>query len=119
MQEAAYICQGSAGARGVMDMALQAQNDLWNAVTVVSCTAPCYFPNVAARLSCAWTTRVIEMRTLAWISMQGDAEQYASVCSSLRMVPKARGKRPPSVPLRLYIRRSHGGDRYSLCYWAI
>lgn len=36
-QEAAYICQGSA--RGVMDMALQAQNDLWDAVTLVSNTA--------------------------------------------------------------------------------
>ncbi len=41
--------------------------------------------------------------------MQGDAEQYASVCSSLLMVPKARGERRPSVPLRLYIRQSHGG----------
>jgi len=37
LQEAAYICQGSA--RGVMDMALQAQNDLWDAVTAVSTTA--------------------------------------------------------------------------------
>lgn len=110
IQEAAYIFQGSALTRKVMNMALQAQNDLWNAVTAVSCSAP-YFLNMAARLSRARTTRVIEMRILAWMSMQGDAEQYASVCRSLRMVPKARGERRPSVPLRLYIRQNHGGDR--------
>lgn len=41
VQEAAYICQGSA--RGVMDMALEAQNDLWSAVTAVSSsTAYCW-----------------------------------------------------------------------------
>lgn len=76
LKEAAYICQGSA--RSVMDMALQAQNDLWSAVTA------------------------------------GDAEQYASVSSSLNMVPKARGDRRPSVPLRLYVRHSHGGYMASL-----
>ncbi|KAK9918214.1 hypothetical protein WJX75_002319 [Coccomyxa subellipsoidea] len=78
LKEAAYIFQGSALTREVMNMALQAQNDLWNAVTA------------------------------------GDAEQYASVCRSLRMVPKARGERRPSVPLRLYIRQNHGGYMGSL-----
>ncbi|CAL8471512.1 g11054 [Coccomyxa elongata] len=76
LKEAAYICQGSA--RSVMDMALQAQNDLWSAVTA------------------------------------GDAEQYASISSSLNMSPKARGERRPSVPLRLYVRHTHGGYMASL-----
>lgn len=44
------------------------------------------------------------------MAVQADAEGYASISSSLRMAPKARGERRPSVPLRLYVRHSHGGD---------
>jgi len=44
------------------------------------------------------------------VAVQADAEGYASISSSVRMAPKARGDRRPSVPLRLYVRHSHGGD---------
>jgi hypothetical protein len=38
LQEAAYICQGSAGS--VMGMASEAQDDLWKSVTEVRCQSP-------------------------------------------------------------------------------
>ena len=45
---------------------------------------------------------------------QGDYGQYEPVSGSLQLVPRARGERRPSVPLRLYVMLAHGGADSSL-----
>jgi len=75
-QEAAYVCQGSAG--GVMGMATSARDELWAAVAA------------------------------------GDGARVAAVAdSALRLAPRARGDRRPSLPLRLYVRTGDTGAHMS------
>lgn len=66
MQEAAYVCQGTAG--GVMGMATSQQDELWAAVAA------------------------------------GDGARVAAVSAALRLAPRARGDRQPTLPLRVYVR---------------
>ena len=38
-----------------------------------------------------------------------DVTAYQRIAQSLTLAPRARGERPPCIPVRLYVQRSSGG----------